>query len=291
MTTCFVVLSTCLLAGADSHDRANALYLELRQKGVSVGADTGAKLPSPIFPDGLSAKDQQTLLKKTLGDEFNYDEFTRNSPNAPLRLRIREITPTGPRSLTRQIEIVFIAYGDLKRLGNKKFLDRVLEVNRKEGKATPLPTEALKKRGILIAPELTDREGYGHLNFNLIDKVQLDATGRSLLSKTDDSIVVAGRLDNRFRDDVEYPNRWRPLSKKGGKLTPGKPVSYDGAAYYLKITRLYQPKGALFVEGHIVFVEPEGWFEGTNLLVAKLPPVITVQVRSFRRELLKAEEK
>ena len=51
---------------------------------------------------------------------------------------------------------------------------------------------------------------------------------------------------------------------------------------------LAEPKGALFVEGHVVFAEPVKWFDGANLLRSKLPPVIQGQVRSFRRELAKS---
>ena len=66
---------------------------------------------------------------------------------------------------------------------------------------------------------------------------------------------------------------------------------YSDAALYLKVTRLHEPRGALFGEGHVVFTEPYGWFEGANLLRSKLPPAIQQVVRDLRRELLKAKKK
>lgn len=285
------MISPLILAGlvalsADPHESANPVYKQLRSPGLEVGADAPVVFPAPLCPDGLSGADQQALIRKVIGDDFNFSEFTRNSPVAPNKLVLREVTPAAKNSLTRQAEVVFIAHGDMKKLANKDFLDRVLDLNRKEGKATSIPASKLKERELVIKDD--KHEGFGHLVFNLIDKVELTVTGHSIWSETDESIIIAGRVDRRFADDTEFPNMWKPITKgRDGKNAVGKPSPYDGAGYYVKITRLKEPAGVLFVEGHILFSEPEGWFQGTNLLRAKLPPVIQSQVRNFRRELLK----
>jgi len=49
-----------------------------------------------------------------------------------------------------------------------------------------------------------------------------------------------------------------------------------------------EPAGALFVEQHIVFAEPTGWFGGAKLLRSKLPPVVQYAVRTTRQEWAKA---
>ena len=41
----------------------------------------------------------------------------------------------------------------------------------------------------------------------------------------------------------------------------------------------------MFIEYHVAFIEPEGWFHGTNLLRSKLPIVAQEMVRKFRRNL------
>jgi hypothetical protein len=53
----------------------------------------------------------------------------------------------------------------------------------------------------------------------------------------------------------------------------------------VKITRLAEPAGSLFVEYHVAFAEPQGWFQGANLLRSKLPIAAQDSVRKFRRTL------
>ncbi|MFO0881117.1 MAG: hypothetical protein U0840_27655 [Gemmataceae bacterium] len=287
--TSLVVVLCAVLGPADAHEKANPIFREMRQKGLDVGAETPIKFPAPLMKDGESDEAQQAILRKVIGEDFDYAEFTRNSPVAPNKLVLREVTPAGPMSVTRQVEATFVAHGNLDAIANKEFLSRVLDLNRKEGKAADLPEAKLKERGIEFQDR--DHEGYGHIDFNLIEKVALKITGHSYWSKTEDSIIAVGVLDRRFQKDAEFPNEWRPILRAGGGKKTGKPSPYSGAAYYVKITRLAKPKGAVFVEGHILFAEPEGWFEGSNLLRAKLPAVIQNQVRTFRRELIKASEK
>ena len=64
------------------------------------------------------------------------------------------------------------------------------------------------------------------------------------------------------------------------KHGPASP--YGGSGMYVKITKLAEPVGAVFVEQHIVYSEPTGWFDGANLLRSKLPPVVTISVRRMR---------
>jgi hypothetical protein len=58
---------------------------------------------------------------------------------------------------------------------------------------------------------------------------------------------------------------------------------------YLKVTALVdaddKPNGKLFIEAHMVFHEPQGWFGGANLLGSKLPLAVQDNVREFRRLL------
>src|SRR5205814_1186239 len=96
----------------------------------------------------------------------------------------------------------------------------------------------------------------------------------------------------RFGDDPEFPNRWRPISRDDdGKPVLGEAHPYGGAGAYIKITRLAEPAGALFVEYHLVFTEPKGWFGGANLLRSKVPILTQSEVRAFRRELGKAKSR
>lgn len=188
------------------------------------------------------------------------------------------------------MEFYFVAYGRLKTLTNKEVLDRLggTECNKGEGKT--LTAEDLAKRGITIPSDMAKREGFGHGTFNLLDKVQLQVTGQSIWSETTDSLTLAAAVDPRFNNDKEFPNQWRSLEKNDeGDFKKGPPHPYQGAGYYLKVTRLKDPDTALFLECHVYFAEPAAWFQGTNLLRSKLPPVTQDVVRKVRRELKKAE--
>jgi hypothetical protein len=92
------------------------------------------------------------------------------------------------------------------------------------------------------------------------------------------------RVDPRFDNDRQFPNRWLPLARdEAGTQKLGQPHPYHAAGGYLKATRLHEPAGAVLVEYHLVFDEPAGWFSGANLLRSKLPIVCQDGVRRFRR--------
>jgi hypothetical protein len=105
-------------------------------------------------------------------------------------------------------------------------------------------------------------------------------------SVADDSVVVATVVDPRFDADSEYPNVWRSISAdEAGRRQMGPPEKYSGLGSYMKATKLGGSGDMLFVEYHVTFAEPEGWFHGTNLLRSKLPIVAQDMVRKFRRNL------
>jgi hypothetical protein len=284
-TWCLTLLTA--LAAAEGHERANPVYRELREDGVAVTASERARLPAPTMADGLTADEQEAVVKKVIGEDYSLDEFTRPSPVAPHILRIGDGSPSDPKAPSRTVDVYFLARGDLAAVASRDFLDRVLDANREGGKARALTTEELGRRRIRVGDD--KHEGFGTFVFPLLERVEIGGVGHSFWSQSADSLVTAGLLDGRFRDDADFPNRWRPITKdRDGQKALAKAEPYGGAGYYIKVTSLGRPKGALFVEAHLVFTEPRGWFGGANLLRSKLPPVIQSQVRAFRRELQKA---
>ncbi|HEY8503540.1 MAG TPA: hypothetical protein VIL46_03085 [Gemmataceae bacterium] len=279
-----------LLAGAaDAHEEINPLYRELRREGVSVGEGLSAPLPPPTMPDGLSAAEQQRVLRELVRGRYPVAEFTRNSVVAPHLLEIRDVKPSAPGAPARGVDVWFVAHGDLDAVASKDFLDRLSREREDNARWHALTEAELAKRGITIPPRRKDNEGFAFAEFPFLDRVQLAATAHSVWGRTDESVVAAVRVDPRFRGDPEFPNQWRPLKRgRSGKLEPGEAHPYEGAGYYVKVTRLHEPKGALFVESHVIFTEPHGWFGGANLLRSKLPPVVQSEVRSFRRQVAKA---
>lgn len=280
----YALLLLALAQPPAAHD-ANTLYKQLLDPGLAVGGGHRAKLPPPSMPDGLDAAKQKAVIQGVIGGDYTLDDFARKSVVAPQVLRLRDITPSDAAAPAKGVDLWFVAYGDFARLDDEKFLERLSNAGRGEGKGRELTTVDLTKRKITVGDE--KKEKFGVVEFDFLEKVRLKATGRTMWSKGAESAVVAGEIDPRFRTDGEFPNQWQSIIKDGGATKYGPASAWGGAAFYLKITKLAEPAGALFVEQHIVFAEPTGWFDGANLLRSKLPPVVQNNVRSMRREWAK----
>jgi hypothetical protein len=289
MLSLFSLTAAALLVPAAGEETANPLFQQLREQGVAVGAGIKVPLPAPTMADGLDAKAQQAVLKAVAGEDYSLDELLRNSVVAPHILKLRDINPSDPAAPARGVDVWFIAYADLKTVTDKDFLERLRNTNEKEGKSHTLSAAELEKRHLAVKAADEKHESYGNVVFTFLDRVEISATGHSYWSQTPDSVVYASLLDSHFVHDADFPNQWRAVTRNpDGKTQLGPAHPYDGAGYYVKFTRLAEPKGALFVEAHVVFAEPVKWFDGANLLRSKLPPAVQAQVRSVRRELIKA---
>lgn len=283
-----LVLAAALAAPpeAPTHEAANPLYKSLLETGFAVGPKDKAKLPAPTLPDGLDAAKQKDAINALIKGDYSFEDFTRNSTVSPQIIKLPAVAGGDPKAPARGVDVWFVVHGDLKALDDDKFLDRVMNAGRGNGQAKQLTAADLMKRKI-DAPD-AKKEGYGHLEFDFLEKVHVKATGRSVWSRTPESVVVAGEIDPRFAGDANFPNEWQSISREGGAVKLGPASPWAGAAFYLKVTKLADPPGALFCEQHVVFVEPQGWFNGENLLRSKLPAALQINVRNMRKEWAKA---
>jgi len=263
----------------------NPIFNALLEGGVALGRGPKIRLPLPTLPGGLGNKAQQQALSKITDENHPLAALERKAVVAPFVLRIKDEPPAGTVR-PRRVDFWFVAYGDFDRLSDEEFLNHVVDLSAKSegsessGEAGTLTDDQLNARN--IAPE-TDKR-YVATNFTLFDRVKVSGVMQAMLSRAGDSVVVAAVLDPRFDKDPKYPNAWRSLSRDAeGRLTVGKPQPYTGAAWYCKATRLAEPAGAAFIEYHVVFDEPQGWFNGANLLRSKLPLVVQDGIRKFRR--------
>ena len=271
------------LAQAPRHEDENAIFKALLNPGLVVGPDIRVKLPPPMMPDGLKAEEQQAIIKKLIGDDYDYDDFTRKSGVSPHILKIRDAEPSDPKSPSRGLDTYFVAYVDLKAFDDERFLERSLNIGKGEGgKAKSITKDDLVKRGIDAKALEAKKEGFAFIEFDFLEKVRLRVTGHGMATKSGESIVAGAEVDARFRGDKEFPNEWQSIVKEGGETKLSAAQPYGGSGMYVKITKLIAPAGAVFVEQHIVYAEPQGWFDGANLLRSKLPPVMTVNVRRMR---------
>jgi hypothetical protein len=280
-----LVLASVLVAPAQppaTHEAANDLYKTLIGDGIDVGGEAKLKFPKPTLADGMEKDKQTAAIKALISGKVDYNEFTRNSVVAPQVVTIDTKLPGGAKNApARSTQVWFVAHGDFKRLEQDEFLDKLVGAGKGTGgKGGSVPTADLAKRNINIADP--KREGIGFVEFDFLDKVRLKLTGHAMWSRTGDSVIAAAEIDPRFNGDKDLPNEWRSIDKAAGKVGPANP--WKGAAMYLKITKLHEPEGAVFVEQHIIFNEPDGWFDGKSLLTSKLPLVMQDSVRTFRRE-------
>ncbi|HEY7157315.1 MAG TPA: hypothetical protein VH575_25400 [Gemmataceae bacterium] len=268
------MVRSSLLAG----EPVNPLFERLRGDG----------LPAPVMADGLDAAAQQEVLRKVVGNRFTVKTFAGKVGTAPHVYSIRKIPTSGTdAALAYGVDVSFIAHGSLDTVAGKNFLVD-LHKKQKDRKIHLLTAEEMKKRELAVQSDKQREERYSHGVFIVLERVELRAALHTIVTRRPDSLLAATQIDPRFAKDADFPNQWRKITtdEEGQrKLGPAQP--YAGAGGYMKITRLREPKGALFIEYHLIYTEPKGWFNGADPLRPKLPAIIQSEVRSFRQELKK----
>lgn len=269
---------------------ANGVYEALVDQGVALDADETVRLPQPVLADGLDAVAQRQAIEPLLAGRYEWSEFTRKSVVSPLLLKIDDSSRQAGH-LGRRVDLYFVAYGTLEVLRDEQKMQEQLnlaasgEMEGEQGGVKVLASDELAKRGLPSRQESTDPRWVA-VEATLLGKVQLNFTTRNERTDGDKSLIIASLLDEQFRGDAEYPNSWRPITiDDAGRRQVGPPEPYAGLASYVKATRLVEPAGAVFVEYHVAYAEPEGWFHGANLLRSKLPIVAQDLVRKLRRKM------
>ena len=261
--------------------------------GVRLESGEVAPLAKPQMPDGLTAAEQQVALRTAAG-KYPVAQFTRRSVVAPFSLDISAVDDTAGHRRGQHVEFCFVAYGQLGTVVAEDLFGALAgtqETRRADGPDTAaraLTAGELRARGLTANKTAEREESFVLVDVPILNRVQLRGVGFAVRERRANSIIAALVLDDRFRDDEQFPNTWSPLERDPqGRLSIGKALPYAGLGGYMKITELVEPAGALFVECHIAFDEPEAWFHGKNFLRLKLPLVVQDNVRTFRRKLAK----
>lgn len=287
---------------ADPAQEVNRLYRELRQVGLVLNGRHRLPLPPPTMADGLDASSQRAILEALPNRNQTVEQFARKSVVSPFAMRFRDYPAVEGLEPIHGIDVWFVAHGSLEALTDPKFFETATDREGGQGdsgsaRARLLSPNQLKARGVASSDLDAGREQVALVNLRLFDKVELNVAGQSIWTEapaadaaasrrpTPSSLTVAARIDRRFDHDSQSPNQWRPIRRQGGREVVGDPRTYTDAAWYYKVTPLVEPPGALFVEAHLVYVEPKDWFQGANLLRSKLPIVIQSEIRAFRKRL------
>ncbi len=290
------ILTTLALAQAPApaadHSR-NPIYQALRGEGISENG-TAARLPDPVLADGLDAKAGLAAVRAVAGDDRAVRELLKDSITAPFVLKTRDLK-AGDATI-RLADLYFAVHATLDEVdlegamtradkadveaGNMRFGTKILGPDDLRGtKAEPL----LKAEGV--------DSWYSHATGRLLDRIDVEATDRVVATRTAESLVVAARTDHSFDGDARHPNQWAPIARKGKGEEKGPARAYAGGGSYVKLTRLADEPGVLFVEAHLAFVEPREWFQGNPFLRSKISLIAQDQVRQIRREIDKKRAK
>lgn len=269
---------------------ANAIYDALVGPGVKVTPQETLQLPKPTMEDGLTAAQQRQVIETLLAGRYDWETFTRKSVVSPFVLKISEgAAESGP--IIRRVDIYMVAFGSFDLLKSEDYLTKQLNLaanndqSDTSGQAKMLTVDDMRKRNIAASTNPGDPRWVA-VTSTLLGKVKISLTTQNIKTEGNDSILIASVADPRFASDADYPNSWRSITVDDtGKRQIGPPEPYIGLGSYAKATRLAEPAGAIFMEYHVAFVEPQGWFHGTNLLRSKLPIVAQEMVRKFRRNL------
>jgi hypothetical protein len=163
------------------------------------------------------------------------------------------------------------------------------------GKIEFYTDQELKDRKLSAADKDDFKERYAHGKVDLLGNVEVSGSGYGIQTQTDESVLVAYKMDPRFNKDPKYPNQYRLIKiNAAGVPVLGDPKPYCAFGGYAKITKLQKtvehPEDRVFVEYHIVFDEPHEWFNGTTALVSKLDYSYQTDIRKFRRNVLEFEK-
>jgi hypothetical protein len=287
------VLVLVTLVPLQSCRAGNPVYDELLRRGVPITAREIVRLPAPTLADGLTAEQQKQAIEGIGDGAHTWEELTRHSVVAPFVFKIHK-DETDPSRLGRRVDLWFVAYGNMATLDNSEWLERQFKTTGNEtdpdnGAVVKVLSEADLARHGIKSGQGPNEPQYVFAELTLLDRARLSVTTRGAKLQKPESVITASLLDPRFANDPQYANRWRPVVRDdNNRRSLGKAEPYFGYGSYAKATRLLDPPGAILIEYHAAFAEPEGWFNGNNYLCSKLPILAQMIVRQLRRELAKS---
>jgi hypothetical protein len=290
-TLCLLAVSAEAAAGTPAVG-TNPVLTELMEKGVMMSDGKAYKLPPPAMTDALDAASQKAAMEKISGGRYTFEDLVQKTTNAPVMIRMRTLKASEGESATiRAIDVWFVAHGKWDTLNSKDFQDSLAKGKDTEGenrvsKSGILTDEEIQKRKLKLETPEGQEAKFVYATFSMFDQVEVSTTRFVVVTRGKSDLLAAALIDGRFTKDAEYPNQWRPILRDAAaNISLGPPQPYSGAGVYVKITRLAEPEGAIFVEGHMVFEEPYGWFEGGNELRSKAPTMIQQRAKIFRSKL------
>jgi len=287
-------------ATAPSHRVTNPVYASLVQPAES----ELIRLNEPRFADGQTAEQQRMELSRVGGERYSIDALLRPSPLAPHVLQMDRQRIDARQATAQRVRVVFMLQGDLETFAQESFLNSLLaggdDTEDAAGGSRALSDEELQAAGVsrLSAASISEasapeepwgQEHYRLVHGELFSRVRFSGVVRSFATRSDDSVLLALRFDERFARVPGLAGVWQRLERdQAGVLRMAERGDFLGGGASIKITRWREDPRMLVFEAELLLLEPQAWFGGSNLLGSKLPPAIQSQVREIRRAALRA---
>lgn len=290
-----IALATCLAGQtkiAPPHDQ-NQVFVHVLEQGLELGGQK-ITLPPPRLMEGTRADAQRAALEELAGSDQAVDDLLRDSVTAPFIIKVHDVKANG--ATVREADIWFAVHGDLKNI------DPAQEAARTDQKAVEvanmwfqtrlLKADEIRAAGVKAGDTNVGKSWYTHIHAKLLDRIDFEVTNRVVASRSAESLVIASATDPSFATAGAPSNGWKSLSKTGSSPTDeGARQAYAGGISYAKISRVALQPDALFVEMHVAFVEPDGWFQGSPILRSKFSIAAQDQIRALRLVLAKKRPK
>jgi hypothetical protein len=291
-----LLLAACL-AGQPRIEAAharNTVYSQVLNQGLEVGVEK-ISLPPPRLLDGQDADAQRAALREPAGSDQALEEMFRPSVTAPYIIKVRDVKTSG--GTIRAVDLWFVVYADPKQVDPAREAARTdqkeVEVGNMWFQTRLLKADDLRSAGIEPPPASgSDQKAwYAHIHARLLDRLDFEVTNQVVASQSNESIVVASRTDPAFKKEGPSRNGWKVLAAAGATQSDSSVKPYPGGISYAKMSRVAFKPGALLVEMHVAFVEPQDWFQGAPILRSKFSVAAQDQIRSLRRELARTQKK
>ncbi|MFI5387765.1 MAG: hypothetical protein ACHQ50_16780 [Fimbriimonadales bacterium] len=295
MLTCAILLAACLAnqGKIEPAHAQNAAYNQVLNQGLEAGGQI-IRLPEPRLVDGQDGSTQRAALREVAGSDRALDDLLRNSITAPYIIKVHDLK--APGVTIRAADIWFVVHADLKQID---FAQEAARADQKEVEVANMwfQTRLLKAADLRAAglepaaPVPGQSSLYSHVHARLLDRIDFEVANHVVASQSAESVVIASRTDPSFAKAGPIANGWKPLAPAGAPKTETPAQPYAGGISYAKISRVALGPGALLVEMHVAFIEPEGWFQGAPILRSKFSIVAQDQIRRLRRELARKKGK
>lgn len=303
---------------SDEKFAADVLLLQMTTTGITLSDGVSYTLPEPTFLSISGEPVDPALAEKSIAQiagPQGVSGFTRDSVVAPMAVRTEAIEDADGTRIGHFIDVTFVVHQSIADIRQLKVLDNFKSATADDPSGETIQftdndsadalettmtrslTEAeLSQFGVTADQDQDqDQDALGYLRLPLLGKVILSGVARarrSVWSSEDKSapVILTWLLDSRFGSDApqadSIANQWRAIQRSEvGQRELGPPQPYAGMGGYVAIAPLPSDPAASIVQIRFVIHEPEGWFEGRNLLRSKLPLLIQDRVRNIRREL------